>query len=237
MVKVKFFSLISLISFLLSGVILADSGFLADNISVNADVSYLSKYGSRITIGDENGVLEKTFGISLFDFSASVWSNQGLKKDDNGDLSNEVNYTLEYGRTFFEKLNLALGYTRYDFPDNDADSDEIYIVASYDFLITPQFLLANDTTNGGRYFEFDLSYTQPIIENLSLGLGATYGIYNKYGADEDEGSGFDFRLEIACNLSENLILTPNIHLLTGTTKNLEEYDDEVYGGVSLSYSL
>ncbi|MDR0676271.1 MAG: hypothetical protein LBF97_04430 [Elusimicrobiota bacterium] len=238
--KIKIISIISMIIFLSFGALFGEGLLENDIVSINTSVGYVSKYVPRGFIGDKNSVIQTDFSVSLYNFTAEVFATQALHKDDNGDVvGNEVDYILQYDRTFFENLNLSLGYAIYAYPSKETDSpdySEIYFKASYNFLITPSLFFGDDPHNGWKYFEFGLSYSQSIVEKLGLDLGATYG--NNSGIKGSEGSYINLGLTINAKLTDNLTISPNVHLLSGRTKDLKkDKDNEVYGGVSLGYSI
>jgi hypothetical protein len=241
------FTFFVLISFFSSSLLLAE-GVLGDKISANANISYLSDYVFRGTLCDDKEVIQKNFGVSLYNFSASVWANQPLKdrtsysptEDEYTLNSDEVDYTLDYAFSL-NKLNFNMGIVRYTYPDMSLNMNEVYASCAYKFIVTPKILFANDCTNGGNYLELDLAYSKDIIENLSTDLGATFGFYDNYAANY---AGYkDFRAALNLKLSEKISLSPNLHYVI-IDRDLKENaegngrdDDKLYGGVSLNLSI
>lgn len=230
------FTFFVLISFFSSSLLLAE-GVLGDKISANASISYLSDYVFRGTLCDDKEVIQKNFGISFYNFTASVWGNQQLKTETSSD---EVDYTLDYAFSL-NKLNFNMGIIRYTYPDMSLNMNEIYASCAFNFIVTPKILFANDCTNGGNYLELDLAYSKDIIKNLSTDLGATFGFYDEYAGNY---AGYkDFRAALNLKLSEKISLSPNLHYviidrdLKENAKEDGRDDDKLYGGVSLNLSI
>ncbi|MDR0676101.1 MAG: hypothetical protein LBF97_03560 [Elusimicrobiota bacterium] len=235
----KLFAILFIFLFFIVSAFCGEGGFLGDKLSVDASFSYYSKYIFRGQILDKNPVLQQGLGFSFYDFSISAWNNQPVQITG----TDELDFTLGYGKTFNEKINLGLGYTRYTYAnDSSLGDNEFTFSAAYDAIVTPSFLFAYYKVDGSdanefQYYEFKLAYSQPIIENLTANIDGIYGLY----AGDIEGSYVDFGISVDVNLLENLTFSPNVRLLTGRTDKLEvatgEDETDIYTGLSFGYSF
>lgn len=206
------------------------------DISVGAGVDFYSKYIWRGQNLVDEPVLQPSAYVGIENFTASVWGNYALTDDEDW---TELDYTFDYTTSLafvspkLEKLSVSFGYIYYDFPHlpPNNDSQEVYAAIAADTLLSPSLAVYHDYDQGdGTYYEFSVAHSMP-IEPLSLNLCATVG-YNDGQWDFD--SSFSNALlgaSLTIPLTERIAFEPGIFYSAALDS---QYDDEFYGGFSMS---
>ena len=102
--------------------------------------------------------------------NANYLSNQGKK-----DL-NETDLTLSYTYVI-DKLSLTGGYIYYG-TDYTAETEEVFVTASYDMLLNPTLSVYRDINEyGGTYFNLSIAHSFPVYKEITLDLGASAGYF------------------------------------------------------------
>jgi hypothetical protein len=99
--------------------------------------------------------------------------------------------------------------------------------------------MANNYTNDILYYELGLSHSVEVSKYISANFGLITAFYNR---NQIKGfSYYDASFGLGMKLSDKLSMTPNIHFMSpqGDFKDAKKgnHDDELYGGVNLSYSI
>ncbi len=209
------------------------------DISVGAGVDFYTKYIWRGQNLVDEPVLQPSAYVGIENFTASVWGNYTLTDDKEW---TELDYTLDYTTSLefispkLEKLSVSLGYIYYDFPNlpPNNDSQEVYAAIAADTLLSPSFAVYYDYDQGdGTYYELSVAHTLP-IEPLSLNLSAAVG-YNdgQWGFDSSFSNAL-LGASLTIPLGEKLSFEPGIFYSVALDN---QYDDEFYGGFSISVEL
>ncbi|MCP3659226.1 MAG: hypothetical protein GY830_02485 [Bacteroidetes bacterium] len=220
-------------------------GLLADvGISLSGDFAFNSSYifrGQKLDSADvmQSGLYAEGYGLSL-----GVWKSQ-TSKTRNFIGSEEIDYIIGYSRGF-GLLTLGLGYTYYDYPMVAGDSlgdltgeREVSFTLGIDMSLAPSVLIANNYTNDILYYEISLGHSIELVEYISASFGLVGGFFN---SEVVEGFGFyDISLGFDFQLTDNLIITPNIHYVSPEGdldhQGAGNQDDEIYGGIVLGYNF
>jgi len=227
-----------------------------EKVAANASVGVFSNYVWRGIKLSKGIVIQPSVTAAYNDFSLNLWANMDPNFPTDGDDTlelTETDVTLSYG-TSVGKLSLGGGYIYYAF-DGLADTQEAYIVASYDTILTPTLHAYYDFDEGeGWYIMADVSHSFNITEKLALNLGAyaSYAVDNAIMGLTDAGEEVsDFynaqvSASLAIPLTEKLSLSPIVAYSFALSDDAEEAiknanvggdDDVLYGGVTLTLAF
>ena len=232
----------------------------ANKVEFSLDATYNSKYIWRgINLAD-TPVFQPSAAISYSGFTAAVWGNMETTNDNkyvgHGDAAGdftEVDYSIDYMWTV-DRLNFSLGAIYYDFPNTGFNStSEVYGAVGLDAVLSPAVTVYKDIDEAdGIYATFSAGHSfeevwKPSEEtSLSLDLSGSVGYGSSrnnrfyYGAS---GSGFtDVTVSagLPLSLGESLVLSPAVNcsvLLDGSIRRAMTKDDNVWFGISLTYSF
>jgi len=233
-------------------------------LGIDLDATYASKY---IWYGydpfDDHAAFQPSVNFDLFGtgFSLNVWGSIPLGTGSNGhgdgiNVWQEYDYTLAYGTTFFEDelyaLDFGVNYIYYHFPklNHMIDTQEIGVSVAFpsllkigDSALVPSYYIGKlwPTSTGagevaGGYHSFALSYDLAIPDTdyvISLFSDINYND-GLFGADHDfSHATFGVSTSVDCG---PVSVTPflNYQLSMDDSVNPE---DELYGGLSVSYSF
>ena len=153
---------------------------LADEDKPTADltVAALSKYVWRgFELSQDSVVLQPSMTVGYKGFSANLWGNLDTDvHDTTSESSNwtETDFTLAYDKSF-GPVGVTVGYIYYGLDSAD-DSQEIFVSASLDTLLSPTLTVYRDYDNyAGWYATLGISHSFPIKDDISLDLGAQIG--------------------------------------------------------------
>ena len=135
--------------------------------------------------GSKSAVIQPAVSVSYKGFSVSFWGN--IDSDEHGTQSfvpdrpgkksfNETDVTLSY--TFaIDKLSLVGGYIYYA-TKYAAETEELFISASYDIITKPTLAIYRDIASyPGTYINFSLSHSEKVYKDITLDLGASAGYF------------------------------------------------------------
>lgn len=225
--------------------------WLLDGLPVEAgsDIAVYSKYIWRGFKLDDDPVLQSGAYLSGYGFDLSIWGNFGIDSD--GDIahhSDEVDYS--FGYTYALKritqipVSVSGGYTYYDFTSANTNSQEFYIGASFDILLSPGVTWYHDFEDeeegggDGEYIVGELSYSYPIPDRpASLDLSGHVG-YNNELFILGDGGDIGLGAALTISLSKNCTLSPSVNysIPFGDLEDSAQ-DDELYSGGTLTFSL
>ena len=182
-------------SMMLAGVAKADE--FPFEFEVGADI--FSHYVWRGFIVTDDPVLQPSVTLSAYGFSFNVWGSidlTDLNEDPGEDYRlQEIDYTLSYGFSPMEGLDLEAGVIHYTFPgvrDEDGNNvdptSEVYgsVALSMVPYVVPSITAYYDfDAVDGWYLSASLDSEFSLTEKLTLGLGAALG----YG-DRDYNTGY-----------------------------------------------
>jgi len=222
--------------------------------SVSADV--MSNYVWRGQRLSEKFAVQPSVGITYNGFGANLWSNfdSDYSGGNNGEVS-ETDLTLNY--TFsIDKLSLDIGYIYYGL-EAATDTQEIYISAGYDTLLSPALTFYYDYEEGeGAFIVASIGHSFTLSEGFSLDLGASagYNARNKIMGTDEDSNYFNglYNGEVSASVSipvtDAISVAPVIGWtfpLSNDAENAIEAADAggdnkseiIYGGVSASLSF
>jgi hypothetical protein len=222
-----------------------------------ASVDVMSNYVWRGQKLSNSWVVQPSVGITYGVFGANIWANYDSDaKIDEGDGHgefNETDITLNYTRSI-DKITLTAGYIYYAL-NNANDTQELYLSAGYDTLLTPTLTLYYDFDEGnGAFLVASISHSFEVSKDIALNLGASasYNINNKvmgFDKDGDDFSNFyngEVSSSLSIPISKAITLTPKIAYsfpLSNDAKNAiksisDDGDKDIfYGGINMTLSF
>lgn len=228
-------------------------------VSGTASVDVMSNYIWRGQKLSNSWVVQPAVGITYGGFSAGFWANydsdrfESSSSDSGHGEFSEVDLTLNY-RYSIDKVTLTGGYIYYAF-DGANDTQEVYISASYDMLLSPALTVYYDYDEGNGAFivaSAGHSFSLPKDMSLNLGAYASYNLRNKVMGLDSDGKRFSnfYNAELAAGLAipitKAVSITPKIAYsfpLSSDAKDAigsvsdDGRKDIVYGGVNLTLSF
>jgi len=165
---------------------LAVSVYAEDKVTGSASIGLFNRYIFRgYEIGSKSVVIQPDLSVSYKGFSLTLWGNidtnehptQSFSPDNEGHKSfNETDLTLSYTYRI-ERLSLTGGYIYYG-TKYTAETEELFISATYDMLLKPTLSIYRDINEyGGTYLNLSVAHSVPIIKDITLDLGASAGYF------------------------------------------------------------
>ncbi len=228
-------------------------------VSGSASVDIMSNYIWRGQKLSNSWVVQPAVGITYGGFGASIWGNYDSDRSEAGSASSghgefsEVDFTLTYSRSF-DTLTLTGGYIYYAF-DGANDTQEVYLTASYNTLLSPALTVYYDYDEGNGAFivaSAGHAFSLPKDILLKLSAYASYNMRNKVMGLNDDGDRFSnfYNAEISSSLTipitKAISITPKIAYsfpLSGDAKEAigsvsdDGRKDIVYGGLNFALSF
>ena len=221
----------------------------AAETSGSASADFMSNYVWRGQKLSNGMVIQPYVGITYGGFGANLWANY----DNSTNEHNETDLTLNYTYSI-DKLSLDGGYIFYAL-DGAEDTQELYVSASYDVLLSPSVALYADFDEGeGAFIVASIGHSFELAQKLTLDLGASLS-YNADNAvmgtdsDGDEFSNFyngDISASLSVSLTDAISAGPMVAYtfpLSGDAEDaIEAISDDgdsdlFYGGVNISLSF
>jgi len=229
--------------------------------SASADVSFMSNYVWRGLKLSEDWVIQPSVTFSIAGFSANLWANWDSDYEvggDRGELT-ETDYTLSYGFSPVEKVSLEGGYIYYGL-EGIPDTQELYVSASADVLLSPSVTLYWDIDEGnGGFMVLSVGHSFALPDlgtvkgaSFDVGASASVDFDNKVmgpGKDGNEFTNF-YNGEISASLGlpigQFVTISPMIAYSFPLSKDAKaameaiSFDmdkDILYGGVNVSASF
>ncbi len=222
--------------------------------SGSASVDFMSQYIWRGQQLSDEMAVQPSVGITYGGFGANIWSNW----DEKTTAVTETDFTLNY--TFsVDKIGFDVGYIFYTFPDSDLDTQEIYVSASYDVMLSPTLTIYYDFDEGEGAFvvaSIGHSYELPHGLGLDLGVSASYTLDNTVMGTESDGSDLSdfYNADISASLSipvtDAISISPMIAYSIALSDDAETVlegialgstgkndSDVFYGGVNVTLSF
>jgi len=240
---------------------LAGTSFAEEpKVSGFASVDVMSNYVWRGIKVSNSWVVQPSVGIGYGGFAANIWGNYDsdvAEATSHGDTGHgemtEVDFTLTYTKTF-DKLTLGGGYIYYAF-DGFNDTQEVYVTASYDTLLSPALTVYYDYDEGnGAFIIASIGHTFKLPKDMSLKLGAlaSYNIENGIMGFDDDGNKFsnfynaEVNAALTIPLTKALSLTPKMAYSFAISNDAKDAmkglandsrHDILYGGINLTLSF
>lgn len=210
--------------------------------SVSMDAA--SAYVFRGTTFNDGLVLQPGGEAAMGDITVGVWGNYDVDDyggtiDDN--KLSEVDYYASYALPV-DAVGLSVGYTAYNYPDSDADTDhEISMSAEIDAMLSPSLAVYYGVDGGIKksvYVELGLGHEFEISEDLTAETTVAVGYL-----DPDSGdSGFS-HANIGVDLGYKIFHAGVTYVAQLDDKVLPDvadgggYDSKVYGTVGVGYEF
>jgi len=165
--------------------------YAEDKIAGSASIGVFNRYIFRgYEIGSHSAVIQPALSNSYKGFSLALWSNidsneratQSFAPDNEGNKSlNETDLTLGYTYAI-DKISLTGGYIYYG-TKYTAETEELFLSATYDMLLKPTIAIYRDINEyGGTYFNLSVAHSIPLHKDITLDLGASAGYF--VGSDD-----------------------------------------------------
>jgi hypothetical protein len=252
----------------LLGVVLMASGAGAEEEkpTASAAMGVFSKYIWRgYELSHDSLVVQPSVTVGYKGFSVNLWGNLDTDWDDGDPATSdktrwtETDLTLEYGREF-GPFRLALGYIYYALDAID-DSQEVYLSASWNVLLTPTLTIYREVSHlPGWYFKFGLGHSFELGKGISLDLAGSVGYYysddeafvavddslnptkEKYRALHDGNLSVGLKIPLAQHLVLNPLVAYSFPLSSKaddllTSASFSGDSDFFYGGINLTLSF
>ena len=222
-----------------------------------ASADVMSNYVWRGQKLSNSWVIQPSVGITYGVFGANIWANYDSDaKIDEGDGHgefNETDITLNYSRSI-DKITLTAGYIYYAL-NNANDTQELYLSAGYDTLLSPTLTLYYDYDEGnGAFLVASISHSFEVSKDIALNLGASasYNINNKVMGFDKDGKDFSnfYNAEISSSLNipvyKAITVTPkfaySFPLSNDAKEAIKKISDDgdrdiFYGGINLTLSF
>jgi hypothetical protein len=226
-------------------------------VSGSASIDVMSNYVWRGQKVSNSWVLQPSVGISYGDFCANIWANYDTdSKIDEGDGHGEITETdIAANYSFsFDKLTIGVGYIYYAL-NSANDTQEIYVSASYDMLLSPTLTFYYDYDEGeGAFIVASIGHSFDLAKDISLELGASasFNIENKVMGTDSEGDEFsnfyngELAASVSIPLTKGLSVTPkaaySFPLSNDSKEAIKRISDDgdkdiFYGGINLTLSF
>ncbi len=256
MKRFKFFFMAVMILFI------SVSGVYAEDVKKSGYVSMdvMSNYVWRGQKLSNSWVLQPSVGINYGAFGANIWANYDSDRAEitSGDSSGhgeftETDITLTYTHSI-DKLTITAGYIYYAL-DGANDTQELFISASYDTILSPSLTIYYDYDEGnGAFIVLGIGHTLNITKDIStkLGASASYNIRNKVMGFDSNGKRFsnlynaELSAAVTIPLYKDISLTPKIAYSMPISNDakaaIKGISDDgkkniLYGGVNLTLSF
>ncbi len=145
-------------------------------------VAFLSRYVWRgYALSDDSMVIQPSGTISYKGFAVNLWGNLDTHYDDGTghgtSIFNETDLTVSYDHSF-GPVSLGAGYIYYGL-EGLPDSQEVYISAGYNILLSPTLTVYREISNyPSWYARLSLSHSFELPKEITLNVGASAGYYS-----------------------------------------------------------
>lgn len=232
-------------------------------VEIELSDSYVSRYiwHGQDLYADNDAAYQPSININLpalssgTDISLNVWGSFPLSKGH--ETAEELDYTLTFSRDVSNLFNVSAGYTYFDFPKANDKSDvqepwtsvtlnkipalpidvSMTVFAGYDFQA------ASGGGDEGWYYSwgFDTELPLPQAPFLEASQTLALGVVN-WGNDgvADLKPSSLYATELSLSLLyafKGFSITPNFHYTINYEESINTDDEEVWGGIEISYAL
>ncbi|NWF97336.1 MAG: hypothetical protein HXY52_00135 [Nitrospirae bacterium] len=225
--------------------------------SGSASLDVMSNYVWRGQKLSNSWVIQPSVAIGYGVFGANIWANydsDSIVDEGNGHGEfTETDITLSYTRSM-DKWTFSAGYIYYAL-NNANDTQEIYLMVSYDTMLKPTLTIYYDFDEGnGAFITASIGHTIEVMKgiNWNIGVLASYNINNKVMGLDKDGEDFSnfYNAEASTSLNipvwKNITLTPklaySLPLSNDAKEAIKTISDDgdkniLYGGINLSLSF
>jgi len=180
-------------------------------------VGPVSKYLFRgLDLSENRGVIQGGVDLSYKGFTLSYWSNYQTVSGPTLEAgeTTETDIILNYSFTPVDLLTLNVGNLYYTM-DNAEDTNEVYLKATLNTLLSPTFAVYYDwdiATKTGLFYTLSIAHTFPVAEKLGVTLGALAG-YNMENpsASEDYNNLHNYELTASADyaVTDSIKISPS----------------------------
>ena len=221
-------------------------------VSGSASVDVMSRYVWRGIKLSNSYVVQPSVGITYGGFGANLWANWDSDWSDSGEHT-ETDLTLNYAFSV-DKLSLDAGYIYYAL-ESAGDTQEIYVSAGYDVLLSPTLTIYYDYEEGnGAFIVTSIGHSFEFSEGIALNLGASasYNIENVVMGTDASGKKFsdfyngDISASVSIPVTDAVSVEPvmaySFSLSDDAEYAIEAMSDDadssvVYGGINVTLSF
>jgi hypothetical protein len=218
----------------------------------SAHAAFNSKYIWRGIDLVDDPVFQPSLAAYYGGLTLSIWGNMELTNSNYevGEFT-ELDYVADYTWAW-DTIALSVGVIHYQFPNiGPPTTTELYGAIALSILLDPALTVYQDVDQAdGTYISLSLGHT---FENVwsssggitvsagfsgSLGYGSSNFNLFYYGFDKETFTDATLSATLPITLSEEWSLTPSISyatLLEGGVRQGMDKDDNVWGGLTVSY--
>jgi len=213
-------------------------------VSGSASVGFFSNYVWRGIQVHEDVAVQPTVGITYGGFGANLWADYNTDTNEHVETDLTLNYAFSV-----DKLSLDAGYIYYALDGAD-DTQELYIAASYDVLLSPSFTIYWDFDEGdGGFITASIGHDVELVKDIALSIGASvsYNLDNEYShGDFSDFYNGEISASVSIPVWKAISIEPMIAYSFPLSNDAEdaieglsdgEDSSVVYGGATLSLSF
>ncbi len=216
-------------------------------VSGSASVDIMSNYMWRGFKLSESYVIQPSVGVTYGSFGANLWTNWDSDWADESELT-ETDITLNYTSSI-DKLSLDVGYIYYGL-ESAGDTQEIYVSAAYDVLLSPALTIYYDFEEGsGAFIVAAVGHSFEVSKgmDLSLGASASYNAESDYSiGDYSDFHNGEFSASVSIPVTDAISVAPIVAYsfplsddAENAIKALNADGDSniVYGGINVALNF
>ena len=225
-----------------------------DDRSFSLEMTFSSRYVWRGINLVDDPVFQPSISATHRGFTLSIWGNMEMtnSNDEVGEFT-EIDYVFDYTWSWNE-LSLSAGAIHYQFPNvGPPTTTEVYGGVGLDVLLSPTLTVYQDVDQAdGTYAALSLGHTfegawaisDGIRMSVDLSSSIGYGSSNftdfYYGSESVAFTDALISVGLPIAIVERWTITPSVSyssLLDGGVRRGMDEDDNVWGGLSLSFSF
>ncbi|MFW5894079.1 MAG: TorF family putative porin [Verrucomicrobiota bacterium] len=215
-------------------------------VEAELGLDVMNQYVWRGILVHEDTAFQPSFTVSSGGLSANVWAD--FSDEDLFDDVTEIDYTLSYGFSPSEAVDMELGYIHYTFDNADDDTGELYASIGFPTLmLSPSATLYYDVVEvDGAYLSLAAEHSMPLGEHAELTLSGAVGFMDSEQAEiymnTDEAGIADASLTASVGMDLTDALSMSVSgaysvLVDDEYRENMDDDDNFTFGVQFSYSF
>ena len=241
-------AILTMVTFCVSILVLYSHNVLAeDKPEADLTVGFYSQYIWRgFELSRDSVVIQPSMTVSYKGFGFNLWGNLDTKEytTDTNNFT-ETDMTLSYDGSI-DKFGYGVGYIYYEV-DGGKDSQEMYISASLDTLLSPALTIYKEITGqSGFYANLGVSHSFEVAQDLGLDLGVSVGYLDDDDTYNELHDG-TVSASMSFPVGDYISITPELYYTFALSSDAKDVikansltgDEEsfIYGGVSASFSF
>lgn len=219
--------------------------------AIDASLSYMTKRVWRGQVTSNESVLQPWFNLSYQGFSLGLWANFDLTNGSGhegkfSELDIKLQYVADLG--FFR---VPFGLIHYYYPPSETTTTELFAGIGVATMLNPTVVVYYDVDRiEGMYARLNLSHRVELLQGLgwrtdldllaSLGWGSKDYNQGYWGVNKDGLSDLNFTVAAPIRWGDYFIVTPRLSystLLDKRVRDASDKDNNLYGGISLAFTL